>query len=266
MKKYLISYADAPFAPYQAINLLMGRRFGFDDRKAYGPQDIDEDFARRHAGTLKEARGAGYWLWKPYILMAAMAKLSDGDLLFYADAATHFVNPIDPILAALDQHQLDLLILGEGFTEAAYTKRDAFVLMDADKPAFAESPQRFASCFLLRKSAWSENFLRRYLSYCAEERILTDQDNRCGLPNYPGFIAHRHDQSVFSLLSKLEAVPLVVGGLIAEGLPDRGRQIINHTRRHFTPAEIVRYLLIQGILSPADLPSLTAQVQQAPLP
>lgn len=264
MKKHLVSYADELFAPYQAINLLTGRRFGFDDCHAYGPQDIDEDFAHRHAATLKQRRGAGYWLWKPYILSAAMAKLSYGDFLLYADAAMHFVNPIDPMLAALDKHELDLLILGEGFTEAAYTKRDAFVLTGADILSIVESPQRFASCFLLRKSPWSERFLRRYLFFCEEERILTDQDNLCGLPNYPGFVAHRHDQSAFSLLSKLESVPVVVGDMIAEGLPDRGRQIINHTRSHQTPAAIVRHLLIQGVLSPADLPRLTSQAEQAP--
>ncbi len=266
MKKLLISYADTAFSPYQAINLMTGLRFGFDDCHAYGPQDIDVDFAQRHAATLRQKRGAGYWLWKPYILAAAMAKLSHGDFLFYADAAMHFVNPIDPMVAALEQHKLDLLILGEGFAEAVYTKRDAFVLMDADTPSIVGSPQRFASCFMLRKSPWSESFLQRYLSYCEDERILTDQDNLCGLPNYPGFVAHRHDQSVFSLLSKLDSVPVVVGDLIVEGLSDRGRQIINHTRSHFTPAEIVRYLLIEGILKPADLPHLTSQAEAGPLP
>lgn len=264
MKKVLISYADSPFAPYQTINLLTGERFGFDECHAYGPRDIDADFAHRHAATLRQRRGAGLWLWKPYILVAALAKLSYGDILFYADAATHFVNPIDPMLAALDRYELDLLILGEGFSEAEYTKRDAFVIMDADTPSIVGSPQRFASCFMLRKSPWTETFLQRYLSYSEEERILTDQDNRCGLPNYPGFITHRHDQSVFSLLSKLDSVPVVVGDMIVEGLPDRSHQIINHTRNHLTPAAIVRHLLIQGILSPADLPRLTPQAGQSP--
>ena len=54
-----------------------------------------------------------------------LAELADGDVLFYADASTHFVSPIDPMIALLDRHELDLLILGEGFVEAQYTKRDA---------------------------------------------------------------------------------------------------------------------------------------------
>jgi hypothetical protein len=182
-----------------------------------------------------------------------LPELEPGDLLFYADAAMHFVNPIDPMLKLLDRHGLDLLILGEGFVEAQYTKRDAFILMDADRTQWIWSAQRFASGFILRKSAWADDFIARYLSYAEDERILTDRPNTCGLADYPEFVAHRHDQSIFSLLSKLEQVPVVASGLIAEGLPGRGAQIINHTRGHHSPREVIERLLIQGVISVEEL-------------
>ncbi len=258
MKTVLITYASDAFAPWQKICTVTGQRFGFDMCNAFGPKDIELEFAQRHATTLQHGRGAGYWLWKPYFVQRVLAGLAEGDILVYADAATHFVNPIAPMISALDRHSLDLLVLGEGFSEDQYTKRDAFVLMDADTEPFTQSPQRFASSFMLRKSAWAVDFAKRYLSCAEDRRILTDEDNVCGLPNYPGFIAHRHDQSIFSLLSKQEAVPVVVKDIIAEGLPGRAEQIINHTRSHIAPIDIIKVLMTQGVLSPNDLPALTS--------
>ena len=40
------------------------------------------------------------------------------------------------------------------------------------------------------------------LAYAQDSRIITEEDNTQGLDNYPEFIAHRHDQSVWSLMSK----------------------------------------------------------------
>ncbi len=253
MKTVLVNYASPSFAPYQAINSLTGRQFGFDRSLSYGPGDIDAEFSRRNAATLNMPGGAGCWLWKPYVVARVLNELNQGDVLFYADAAMHFVNPIDPVLRLLDRHGSDLLILGEGFVEAQYTKRDAFVLMDADHHRCVRTSQRFASAFVLRKSVWADEFVSRYLQCAEDARIITDGPNTCGLPNYPEFIAHRHDQSIFSLLTKLERVPVLAPDLIAEGLPSRGRQIINPTRAHHSPAAILRDLLIQGVLSISDL-------------
>ncbi len=258
MTTVLVNYATDDFADYQAINSLTGRLFGFDDCRSYGPDDLAPDFARRNAATLAAGRGAGYWLWKPYIVARTLAELADGDLLFYADAAMHFVNPVAPLVDLLDRHALDLLILGESFAEAQYTKRDAFVLMRADTPQFVGTPQRFASCFMLRKTAWADDFAARYLAFAEDDRILTDRANTCGLPDYSDFIAHRHDQSIFSLLSKQADVPVVAADMIAGGLPDRATQIINHTRAHLAPKDIVKRLLVQGVLSVSDLAELAA--------
>jgi hypothetical protein len=263
MKTVLVNFANALFAPYQVINSLTGRRFGFDECRSFGPEDIDDAFARRNAETLGASRGAGYWLWKPYVVAKTLEELVDGDIVFYADSATHFVNSIDPMVDLLDRSALDLLILGEGFVEAQYTKRDAFVLMQLDDESYVRSPQRFASCFMVRRSPWSSNFLAQYLTFAENDRILTDRSNQCGLPNYPDFVGHRHDQSIFSLLSKKNRIPIVAADVIVEGLPARDSQIINHTRRHKSPGEIVRYLLAQGVLSAADLKDLRPPAGQS---
>ena len=154
----------------------------------------------------------------------------------------------------LEAESLDLLILGEGFTEAEYTKRDAFVLMGCDAPRYAETPQRFASWFLLRKGRWATDFASRYLAHARDPRILTDAANTTGRPNHPGFVDHRHDQSIFSLLTKILEVPVIPTPFVAEGLAARGEQVLNHTRTHHSPGRVVQHLLGEGVLRVEDLP------------
>ena len=45
-------------------------------------------------------------------------------------------------------------------------------------------------------------FLEKLLNYSTDKRIITDDPNTQGLPNYPGFKSNRHDQTVLSILYK----------------------------------------------------------------
>jgi hypothetical protein len=55
---------------------------------------------------------------------------------------------------------------------------------------------------IYKKTIFTEKFLEDYLNYCRDKRIITDEPNSMGLPNYDIFRDNRHDQTVFSLLIK----------------------------------------------------------------
>jgi hypothetical protein len=74
--------------------------------------------------------------------------------------------------------------------------------MNCDSPKYSESNQRLASFSLWKKSNFTIDFINEFLDYAQDERLITDLENQCGYPNYPDFKEHRHDQSIFSLLSK----------------------------------------------------------------
>ncbi len=86
--------------------------------------------------------------------------------------------------------------------EKLYTKRDAFILMGVDLPFYSETGQFNAAFQVYKKSKFTEIFLEEYLYYAQDKRIITDDKNELGMPNYDGFIDHRHDQSILSLLTK----------------------------------------------------------------
>ena len=67
MKKYLLTYASGD--RYETFQRKMEKRAKFnaqfDDVLMWGPQDISQDFKRKHRRILSQPIGAGLWLWKP---------------------------------------------------------------------------------------------------------------------------------------------------------------------------------------------------------
>tara|TARA_B110000208_G_C11775468_1_gene431865 strand:+ start:409 stop:1140 length:732 start_codon:yes stop_codon:yes gene_type:complete len=58
----------------------------FDTVTAYGPSDLDDNFISKFKYILEEKKGAGYWIWKPYIISKKLDEINDGDILIYLDA------------------------------------------------------------------------------------------------------------------------------------------------------------------------------------
>lgn len=256
MRLVALSYASPAFRGYQRIWSVTARRAGFDEVRTCGRDDLDARFSAEHAEILAEPRGDGYWLWKPYLLAQTLADVDDGDIVFYCDVASQFVASVDPVLSTMDASGLDLLVLGEAFVEAHFTKRDAFVLMGCDESRYADSPQRLASFVAVRKRPWTAQLVAQYLSHCEDPRILTDESNVMGRPDHPGFVAHRHDQSVLSLLTKRHELEVPPNRFVTEGLADPAGQVLNHTRTHHQPSAVLHHLVACGVLGPQDLEEL----------
>ena len=174
-----------------------------DEHYSYGPDDIDPDFKEKNNYILSGGRGNGYWLWKPYFILKTLKnKLNNGDYLIYSDAAILYVDKAQLIVDFLNERKAEMYLHRLPHLEKHYTKRDAFILLGADLPFFSETGQFNAAFQVYKKSKFTEIFLEEYLYYAQDKRIITDDENTLGKPNYEGFIDHRHDQSILSLLTK----------------------------------------------------------------
>ena len=183
MQKVLINYATREFKISQKLNSLTGLHIGGFDRVInYGPKNISKVFRKKNAEIFNCKRGGGYWIWKPYIILKTLKKLKYGDIIFYCDSGTLFVDDVNPLIDLALNIQ-DIVCFNVGFQEKNYTKRDAFILMDCD-------------------TNLSVNFFKDFLNFSLDKRIISDDDNVLGHENYAGFIENRHDQSIFSLLTK----------------------------------------------------------------
>ena len=85
MKKIFISYANDAMA-YSLKHIgKQARRIGvFDEVILYTPGDLP-DYVRSST-LIKYPRGAGYWCWKPALILETLKKFDEGDVVVYVDA------------------------------------------------------------------------------------------------------------------------------------------------------------------------------------
>ena len=199
-----ISYGDESFKQSLEYNGKSALEIAkADEFYGYTPEDIDPEFKAKNDYILSKGRGNGYWLWKPYFLYKTLTqKLNDGDYLIYSDAGIFYVDLAQKLVDFLNEKKAEMYLHRLPHLEKEYTKRDAFILMGVDGPFYAETGQFNAAFQVYRKSKFTEFFLGEYLYYAQDKRIITDDQNEMGAPNYEGFRDHRHDQSILSLLTK----------------------------------------------------------------
>jgi len=83
---YFITYGDKNFKKSKDRLIREAKKFGFDNTVAYSPCDLSESFINATKPYIYSTKGAGYWLWKAFILKDCFTRMSDGDILIYLDA------------------------------------------------------------------------------------------------------------------------------------------------------------------------------------
>ena len=59
------------------------------DFTIYTKGNLEGDFLKRNRGFIdSHTRGAGYWLWKPQILLQALSQTKAAEFLYYQDAGS----------------------------------------------------------------------------------------------------------------------------------------------------------------------------------
>ena len=170
-----------------------------DTIHSFSPWDIDKEFRQQNKKILKRYRGAGYWLWKPYLIQKVLRTMADNEYLLYMDAGSYIIDSIRPLID-LFAHNKPIICFESHEIEKHWTKRDCFIALNCDSPLYTDTKQRMATFHLWKKCAASLDFVDEWLRFVVQRKLINDSPSKA--PNYPGFIEHTHDQSIFSLLSK----------------------------------------------------------------
>jgi hypothetical protein len=208
MKKIHCAFADDKFLKSLNIleesSILIGK---VDRFVRYKPFDLQANrFWQDNQRILSEPLGAGYWIWKPFIILETMKLCKEGDIVLYTDAGVRVIDNLDPLFeitkTSKDNRMLFALTMNYGtHRHSEYTKRDCFVLMGQDDPKYHNERMLNAAFSVWMKTPKNILFLSEWQYYLKDSRVVTYEANTCGLPNLPDYIDHRHDQSVLSLLS-----------------------------------------------------------------
>ena len=156
---------------------------------------------------LNQSRGAGFWMWKPFIILEAFKTLENGDVVLYSDAGLNVIGKLDPLykIAQSDSNGGKILFklpaVGvDAHLAKTWTKRDCFILMGCNEKKYWEADMSNGAISLWRKTDENTVFLNEWLKRLRNPQIVTDSENIHGV-NDISFIDHRHDQSVLTILA-----------------------------------------------------------------
>lgn len=199
----MIIFVTASNSLYRNVckyNAYCATRYGkFDKIVVYDIDTmIDEDYRQQHADVLSIERGAGLWLWKVYFINKALKEeCHEGDILFYADAASFFFRSVKPVVQKMRD---DIFACNVPYIEEEFTKSETLKQMGLNEERFTKSRQFQASFMAFRKTPFTIKFVEEWKKYCEDFRLMSS-DSYIG-KQIPSFVAHRNDQSIFSLLCK----------------------------------------------------------------
>ncbi len=232
--KTVICYASGAFKESQKrcceSALQQGR---FDRAIPYTSIHIDLFFKWKHRTIFRNPRGAGLWLWKPYLIQKTLTRMEEGEILCYCDSGAEWIHSVDPLIEIALQEPSGIVTFALDQQERAYTQRDALILTGSDTPRYTQTPQLAGSYFLFRNNPIARAVVEQWFFWCTNPHLLQSSPSRLA-PEYPDFVAHREDQSLWSLTCKHFEItphrdPSQFGNSVKES-SDSYPQLINHHR------------------------------------
>jgi hypothetical protein len=196
-----VTYSTKQFEKSRKLNVKSASCLGKADHIfEFTQDDIDENFKEKNKKILSYSRGAGLWLWKPYVINKALSLIKEGDYLIYSEAASVFIKPVKLLVDALEASGQDLMVYDLPLVSEQWTKRETFISLKCENKGFEAKNQISASFILLKKSPFSVKLIAEYLNNCCDEVAISSIQFNPDIKNSDIFLAHREDQSIFSLL------------------------------------------------------------------
>lgn len=206
MRFHFVCYSNDKF--YETQKLLCSEirsSFEFDSITSYTEEWLKTtEFYSCNKFLLSEKRGAGWWAWKPYIILKKLEEVEDGDVVVYLDTADTIRPGITSYLRNILDNEICLLLLGGG-KNSVWTKKECFVVMKCDESRFWSAPQIEAGFQVWKKCSKTIEILHQYLEWCCNRVAVTDTIYFCD--NFPEFVDHRHDQSILTNLAIVYDLP-----------------------------------------------------------
>jgi hypothetical protein len=181
---------------FASITLLSAGDLGADYWSACG------DFVRTHP-----RRGFGFWSWKPYIIHRQLASLPEGDVLLYLDAGYSLNEEgrarFQDYVSRACTHPSGWFVFETGHPLGPYTKRSLLQKHGVDDATTRTLPMLQAGCQFIVVRPDNVTLAKQWYEAMKERAMV---DDSLAANEIPGFIAHRHDQSVFSILAHRRGV------------------------------------------------------------
>lgn len=182
----------------------------FSEVQLHSWSSLSTAFTTKHRQhVLRHPRGFGLWIWKPEVVRSSLLSLGCDRVVYLDAGSTINLNPASmpgwravvdeamstPILAFEMRHHL----------ECAWTKSAVFDALTAPNNV-TQTPQRLGGYAFFDRSAESLGLIDEWQRLCEanEYQLLLDAGTDA---DESVLLHHRHDQSLFSCLTKLGGYP-----------------------------------------------------------
>jgi hypothetical protein len=185
----------------EAIRLMESGAKWFDGGLTYYNRDILTEYPRNRVLT-EPSMG---WAFKPICVKMALKFVNAGDVIMWADS-NHVVN-YDPQgfinYASARGGIFTWDHWGVTYRLRDWTHLDTFVNMDCAEARYFEAPVMQVNVMAFEKNFQVTQFVDKWLENCMNYDVMIRND----LPNLPGYVDHRHEQSVWSILVEKYHIP-----------------------------------------------------------
>lgn len=195
----VISFATGRFVESQKTLEKKCLDMGIDKVISYNESHIDKNFIKNNYKILKQSRGAGYWLWKPYLINKTLIESDENDVILYCDSGLFPVNDLQYLINLTNTKDIILFQVHEKLNKM-WTKKQCFELMNVTEKVYLDSEQVCATYQIYKNTQYSINFVNDLLFFSQNEDIITD-NNIDRKKELECFIDHRHDQSILTNLA-----------------------------------------------------------------
>lgn len=198
----LVTYANESMTISKQVCCDAALANGVDVVWPQNPDTITQEF-KDFNPVLKEERGGGYWLWKPYHIYKAILQCKDGDTLIYSDAGVKLIANVNHIIDVMDQ---DIFLFSNGHQHVHWTKGDINKAILHTNEVSDHYQQVQASLIFFKVNDYTRRFVKEWLLFCQMPGLIDDSPSR--MANAPGFAENRHDQAILSALAIREKLSL----------------------------------------------------------
>lgn len=228
-----INYASHNMTKSQLVCMESAKMHGCDDFECFDHLSLPFDFEWTNKDILNcHERGAGYWIWKPFILLHKMLASKEGEIIVYLDSGVEVINSLKFIEDRMDY---SIWLFGNEHRHVDWCKGDVLREMLADDN-FDNYQQRQvqASVIFARNTQFARDFVKEWLLWCQMPNFIDDSESKS--PNVSSFKEHRHDQAILTNLAIKYGIPLhwwptQYGHFIKHNYPnDNYPQLFNHHR------------------------------------
>ena len=221
---FLCSFASSDLKLSVKRFIEQAKQTGFyQEIKVFSWNDLTENKKKQIETYFKyqKKRLYGYACWKPEIILSHLNDIPENSILQYSDIGCHLnkygkkrlkeyldivlENNILAFKYYKPNFKIDKKLKYQIYFENEYTKSDMFDYFEIPiNSSIRNTEQIWSGTMFFKNNFKTKNFLKKWLEVCNISHLI--DDTKSNKKNSLNFIEHRHDQSAFSILCKLDKV------------------------------------------------------------